>query len=230
MPKLEWDKTGEKYYETGVQDGVLYPYSNGAYQTGVAWNGLTNVNQSPEGAEATKLWADNREYLNLLSNETYKATIEAYMYPDEFKACNGETTIATGVTIGQQARMPFGFCYKTKVGSDADPEAGYKIHIIYGCQAAPSEKSYATVNDSPEAMTLSWEINTTPVNVTGYKPTASLEIDSRNFNTEPLRAKLKQLEDLLYGVNADPEHSIEASDPTLPLPDRVVQIIGVTQG
>lgn len=228
MGKLVWDQTGEKFYETGVQDGVLYPYNNNAYQTGVAWNGLTNVSQSPEGAEATKLWADNREYLNLLSNETFKATIEAYMYPDEFKACNGEKSIATGVTIGQQARMPFGFCYKTKVGSDADPEAGYKIHIVYGCQAAPSEKSYATVNDSPEAMTLSWEINTTPVNVSGSKPTAYLEIDSRDFNTEALRAKLTKIEDILYGKNAS--GSDEATDPRLPLPDEIAQEIGVAQG
>jgi len=228
MGKLVWDQTGEKFYETGVQDGVLYPYNDNAYQTGVAWNGLTNVSQSPEGAEATKLWADNREYLNLLSNETFKATIEAYMYPDEFKACNGEKSIATGVTIGQQARMPFGFCYKTKVGSDANPEAGYKIHIVYGCQAAPSEKSYATINDSPEAMTLSWEINTTPVNVTGSKPTAYLEIDSRDFNTVALQAKLKEIEDILYGTNAS--GGDEATDPRLPLPDEIAQKIGVVSG
>lgn len=228
MGKLVWDQTGEKFYETGVQDGVLYPYNNNAYQTGVAWNGLTSVSQSPEGAEATKLWADNREYLNLLSNETFKATIEAYMYPDEFKACNGEKSIATGVTIGQQSRMPFGFCYKTKVGSDADPEAGYKIHIVYGCQAAPSEKSYATVNDSPEAMTLSWEINTTPVNVSGSKPTAYLEIDSRDFNTVTLKAKLTEIEDILYGKDASGND--EATDPRLPLPDEIAQKIGVVSG
>ena len=225
MGKLVWDKSGEKFYETGVEAGVLYPYNNNAYQAGVAWNGLTNVNQSPEGAEATKLWADNREYLNLLSNETYNATIEAYMYPDEFKACNGEKSIATGVTIGQQARMPFGFSYKTKVGSDVDPEAGYKIHLVYGCKAAPSEKSYATINDSPEAMTLSWEISTTPVNVTGSKPTATVEIDSRDFNTTELKAKLEALENILYGTDGD-----SATEPRLPLPDEVAELIGVTQG
>lgn len=212
MGKLEWDKTGEKFYETGVNSGVIYPYLSGEYQNGAVWNGLTNVSESPEGAEITPLYADNIKYVNLQSAETFKATIEAYMYPDEFKACNGEMTIADGVTVGQQKRLPFGLSYKTKVGNDEDPEKGYKIHIIYGALAAPSERSYATVNDSPEAITFSWELDTTPVNVNvnDAKPTANLIIDSTNFVTTEQQAKLKQLENILYGQN----HTLVETEPS----------------
>ena len=169
MPKIKWDQTGERYYETGVSKGVLYPYANNTYAKGVAWNGLINVSESPEGAEATPLYADNIKYLNLMSAEEFKATIEAYTYPDEFAACS-----------------QFGLSYQTKIGNDVDSELGYKIHLVYGALAAPSEKAYATVNDSPEAITFSWEISTTPVEVPGFKPTASLVIDSTKVNKEKL--------------------------------------------
>lgn len=210
--KLVWDKTGERLYETGVSKGVLYPQTSGSYPKGVAWNGLTAVTESPSGAEATPLYADNIKYLNLVSAEEFGATIEAYMYPDEFAACNGESELAAGVSIGQQARTPFGLSYQTKIGNDIDTEAGYKIHIIYGALAAPSEKAYATVNDSPEAITFSWEVTTTPVEVTGLKPTASLVIDSTKVDA----AKLAELEKVLYGD--------EESEARLPLPDEIANI------
>lgn len=212
MSKLVWDQTGERLYETGVSKGVLYPYSNNKYNTGVAWNGLTGVTESPSGAEATALYADNIKYLNLMSAEEFGATIEAYTYPDEFGQCNGEGEIAQGVTVGQQKRTPFGMSYQTKIGDDTDPDKGYKIHLIYGAQAAPSEKAYATVNDSPEAITFSWEVTTTPVEVPGMKPTASLTIDSTKVD----KAKLAELEKILYGdVNTEPR---------LPLPQEVIEI------
>ena len=212
MSKLIWDKTGERLYETGVSKGVLYPQTAGTYPLGVAWNGLTAVTESPSGAEATPLYADNIKYLNLVSAEEFGATIEAYMYPDEFAACNGESELAAGVSIGQQTRSPFGLSYQTKIGNDVDNEAGYKIHIIYGALAAPSEKAYATVNDSPEAITFSWEVTTTPVEVTGLKPTASLVIDSTKVDG----AKLAELEKILYG---DAE-----TEARLPLPDEIADI------
>jgi len=221
MGKIEWDQTGEKFYETGVDHGVLYPYANGVYGKGVAWNGLTQVSEKPEGAEPTDLWADNIKYLTLLSTETFKATIEAYMYPDEFAACNGEADLGVGVSVGQQKRSPFGLCYRTKIGNDVDPELGYKIHLIYGALAAPSEKGYNTVNDSPEAITFSWEISTTPIEVPNMKPTASLTIDSTKVDPD----KLAVLEAKLYGVNADSEHQIEASDPQLLTPAQVIKIL-----
>ena len=212
MSKLVWDQTGERLYETGVSKGVLYPYSNNKYNTGVAWNGLTGVTESPSGAEATALYADNIKYLNLMSAEEFGATIEAYTYPDEFGQCNGEGEIAQGVTVGQQKRSPFGMSYQTKIGDDTDPDKGYKIHLIYGAQAAPSEKAYATVNDSPEAITFSWEVTTTPVEVPGMKPTASLTIDSTKVD----KLKLAELEKILYGdVNTEPR---------LPLPQEVIEI------
>ena len=217
MSKLIWDKTGERLYETGVSKGVLYPQAAGAYPTGVAWNGLTAVTESPSGAEATPLYADNIKYLNLVSAEEFGATIEAYMYPDEFAACNGEAELAAGVSIGQQARSPFGLSYQTKIGNDVDNEAGYKIHIIYGALAAPSEKAYATVNDSPEAITFSWEITTTPVEVAGLKPTASLVIDSTKVDA----AKLTELEKILYGD--------ENAEARLPLPDEIAELFS-TEG
>lgn len=211
--KLVWDETGKRLYETGVSKGVLYPQVSGAYPKGVAWNGLTAVTESPEGAEPTALYADNIKYLNLLSTEEFKATVEAYTYPDEFAECNGEKELTLGITVGQQKRIPFGMSYQTKVGNDTDPDAGYKIHLIYGALAAPSEKAYATVNDSPEAITFSWELTTTPVEVEGFKPTASLTIDSTKVTPE----KMAALEKILYG---DTE-----TDARLPLPNEVLSII-----
>lgn len=218
MPKLIWDKSGDRFYETGVSKGVLYPLSGTAYTKGVAWNGLTAVTESPSGAEATPLYADNIKYLNLVSAEEFGATVEAYTYPDEFAACNGEAQLATGVSIGQQPRQTFGMAYQTKIGNDVNSELGYKIHIIYGALAAPSEKAYATVNDSPEAITFSWELTTTPVEVTGFKPTAYVVIDSTKVDAE----KLALLEAKLYGTDSE-----EAS---LPLPDEIVSIVGEIAG
>lgn len=217
MSKIIWDATGERLFETGVKNGVLYPMLNGAYPMGVAWNGLTSVTESPSGAEATPLYADDIKYLNLMSAEEFGATIEAYTYPDEFAQCDGSAQIASGVTIGQQARKVFGMCYTTTIGNDVDGnDHGYKLHIIYGALASPSEKAYSTINDNPEAITFSWEVTTTPVNVTGFKPTASLCIDS----TKVSEAKLQQLKDVLYGT--------AAADPRLPLPDEIVSIIGTS--
>ena len=213
MAKIVWDETGKRFYETGVKMGVLYPQVAGAYPKGVAWNGLTAVTESPSGAEATPLYADDIKYLNLISAEEFGATIEAYTYPEEFEACNGEKALATGVTVGQQSRTAFGLCYRTVIGNDVDGDAhGYKLHLIYGALAAPSEKAYATINDSPEAITFSWEVSTTPVNVTGAKPTATLTIDSTKVDAD----KLAELETILYG-----SESVEAK---LPLPDEVAAI------
>lgn len=222
--RLVWDKSGERLYETGVNQGVLYVQNaDGTYPNGVAWNGLTAVTESPSGAEATPLYADNIKYLNLISAEEFGATIEAYTYPDEFAQCDGSAEIAKGVMIGQQARKTFGMCYKTVLGNDVAGEAyGYKLHIIYGATAAPSEKGYSTINDSPEAITFSWEVNTTPVNVTGGKPTASLVIDS----TKADPTKLKALEDILYGKDPVQEPSAEGVAPRLPLPDEIATLMG----
>ena len=213
MAKLVWDKTGDRLYETGVKNGVLYIPTAGVYSKGVAWNGLTAVTESPSGAEATALYADDTKYLSLMSTEEFGATIEAYTYPDEFAACDGSAELADGVMIGQQKRSTFGLCYKTTIGNDTEGnDHGYKLHIIYGAQAKPSERPYSTINDSPEAITFSWEITTTPVNVTGAKPTASLVIDS----TKADPSKLAALEDILYGKDDEP-----ASEPRLPLPDEI---------
>ena len=219
MSKLVWDKTGERLYETGVRKGVLYlKGENGAYSNGVAWNGLTAVTESPSGAEATPLYADDIKYLNLLSAEEFGATIEAYTYPDEFAECDGSGSLVDGVLIGQQKRKQFGLCYRTVLGNDEDGEEyGYKLHIIYGCLAAPTEKAYATINDSPEAITFSWEITTTPVAVSGFKPTASLVIDSTKADAE----KLAALEEILYGKDGTGDPQTGAVAPRLPLPDEI---------
>ena len=213
--RLTWDDAGKRLYETGVKQGVLYPQDdNGAYPKGVAWNGLTAVTESPEGAEPTPLYADDIKYLNLLSTEEFKATVEAYTYPDEFAECDGSGSLVEGVTIGQQDRKTFGLSYRTSLGNDVKGnEYGYKLHIVYGCLAAPSEKAYATVNDSPEAITFSWEVSTTPVNVTGFKPTASLVLDSVKLGA----AKMKAIEDVLYGSSA--------AEARLPLPGEIKSII-----
>ena len=217
MAKLVWDKTGDRLYETGVKNGVLYIPTAGVYSKGVAWNGLTAVTESPSGAEATALYADDTKYLSLMSTEEFGATIEAYTYPDEFAACDGSAELADGVMIGQQKRSTFGLCYKTTIGNDTEGnDHGYKLHIIYGALAKPSERAYASINDSPEAITFSWEITTTPVNVTGAKPTASLVIDS----TKADPSKLAALEDILYGKDGEP-----ASEPRLPLPDEIKSLM-----
>lgn len=218
MARLEWDKTGEHLYETGVDHGVLYfPDQTGAYKNGVAWNGLISVSESPSGAEATGQYADNIKYLNLISAEEFGATIEAYTYPEEFEACNGNKELVdnTGVYVGQQSRSVFGFCYRTMIGNDTDgQDHGYKLHLVYGCQVSPSEKAYQTINDSPEALTFSWELSTTPVNVTGKKPTALLVIDSTKIDS----TKLAKIEAKLYGDET-------STGAVLPTPDEITEIL-----
>lgn len=220
MAKLAWDQVGKRFYEAGVDRGVLYlPDAGGAYDPGFAWNGLTTVTESPSGAEASPQYADNIKYLNLISAEEFGATIEAFTYPDEFAECDGTALPSPGVAIGQQGRRMFGLSYRTRVGNDVDgTDHGYKLHLLYGAQAAPSEKAYGTINDSPEALSFSWEITTSPVQVTGRKPTAILTVES----TKVPAVKLAQLEDILYGTVGD--------DPRLPLPDEVIAIFttGVT--
>ena len=213
--KLKWDQTGERIYETGVSNGVLYVQkANGSYDNGVAWNGLSTVTESPSGAESNAIYADNIKYLALTSAEEFGATVEAYTYPDEFAECDGSAEVADGVMIGQQDRKAFGMAYKTIVGNDTEKNAhGYKLHMIYGATAAPSEKGYSTVNDSPEPITLSWELSTTPVEVTGYKPTATLVIESTKANSE----KLKALEDILFGS--------DETEARLPMPNEVISLM-----
>ena len=214
MSKIVWDATGEKLFETGVDRGVLYLRDEqGAYTNGVAWNGLTAVNESPSGAEPNNLWADNIKYLALVGAEEFGLSVEAYTYPKEFAECDGSAELTTGVTIGQQSRKTFGFCYRTLLGNDVDGDShGYKLHLVYGCLASPSEKGYQTKNDNPEAITFSWDITTTPVNVTGFKPTACLIIDSTKVAAE----KLAALEAILYGSDSG-----SSTAPKLPLPDEV---------
>lgn len=217
MTALVWDQTGERRYETGVDHGVLYtPDGGGAYSTGVAWNGLTTVTESPSGAEATPQYADNIKYLNLVSAEQFGGTIEAFTYPDEWSQFDGLATPEAGVAIGQQPRKTFGLSYRTKVGTDVDSEAGYKIHMVYGAVAAPSEKAFATVNDTPAAVAFSWAITTTPVEVPGYKPAATLTVDSTQVDPDALAT----LEDFLYGT--------VGQDPQLPLPAAVLAIFAGT--
>lgn len=219
MAKLVWDEAGKHIYETGVSKGVLYVMSNtpGTYEKGVAWNGLSSVSESPTGAEVSAIYADNIKYLNLMSREEFEGSIEAYTYPDEFMACDGSASPedANGFVIGQQDRKTFAFCYQTKVGNDLNPEAGYKIHIIYGALASPSERSYETVNDSPEAMTFSWDITTTPVAVTGFKPTAHVELDSTKID----KTKLAKIEAKLYGTDEP------SGEPTLLMPDEIISML-----
>lgn len=219
MSRLIWDNTGERFYETGVKKGVLYPMSSAdpsdPYPLGVVWNGLSSVQESPSGADANNIYADDIKYLELRGAEEFGATIEAYTYPDEFAICDGSAEVASGVMIGQQARKRFGFCYRSIVGNDTETDGyGYKLHLIYNAMASPSERQYQTVNDSPEAITFSWELTTTPIAVEGYKPTASLTIDSNKADA----VKLAELEDILYGT--------ENSDPRLPLPGEVIDLMG----
>lgn len=215
MSKIVWDKIGERFYETGIDHGVLYPLqADNKYSKGVPWNGLTGVTESPSGAEASPIYADNIKYLNLMSAEEFGATIEAYTYPDEFGACIGEANVAEGVSISQQTRKTFGMSYRTKLGNDTEgTDYGYKLHLVYGALAGVSDKGYSSINDSPEAMTLSWEVSTTPVEVPGFKPTACVTIDSTKVDPD----KLKELEDILYGT--------EDTEARLPLPEEVMSIM-----
>lgn len=224
MGPLKWDQTGEKFYETGVDKAVLYPMENGAYPKGYAWNGISSISENPSGAEPTAVYADNQKYLNLMSAEEYAATIEAYQSPDEFDECDGTKELAPGVYVGQQARKQFGLSYRTLLGNDTDgTDHGYKLHLVYGGLAAPSEKNYNTVNDSPETMTLSWSVSTTPVEITKevngkkLKPTACITIDSTKVDAK----KLKAIEDKLYGTST--------SEAMLPLPDDILTIL-TTEG
>ena len=220
MAKLKWDQIGERLYETGVDHGVLYPVDvNGQYPKGVAWNGLTAVNESPSGAEANPQYADNIKYLNLMSAEEFGASIEAFTYPDEWMECDGSKEIAPGVTIGQQARKSFGLCYRTKIGNDIDGvDHGYKLHLVYAAMAQPSEKAFGTINDSPEAINFSWELTTTPIDVPGFKPTAALVFDSTKCDA----TKLTALKAILYGTNAGESTETEAR---LPLPAEIITLM-----
>ncbi len=226
MSVLLWDQTGERVYETGVDKGVLYTEketvagSNKAFKHGVAWNGVTGITESPSGAEANDIYADNIKYATLRSAETFGATIEAYTYPDEFAECDGSAEPVAGVRIGQQSRKPFGLSYRTDIGDDTDssvdPDNNYKLHMIWNATASPSEKAYTTINESPEAITFSWELSTTPIAVPGYKPTASMEINTTKLTTEG-RTRLALLEDILYGTSE--------TDPYLPTPEAVIRLM-----
>lgn len=219
MSVLTWDGQGQKKYETGVSKGVLYLKNSAtpAVWEGYAWNGLTAVTESPEGAEKTDLYADNIKYASMRSAETFGGTIEAYTYPPEFAKCNGEDTLATGLVVGQQTREAFGLCYRTEQGNDESPNYGYKLHLVYNCTCSPSERAYETINDSPDAITFSWEFDSTPVSVTDKKATSVLTIDSTAFNTEPLKAKLALIEAALYGTSS--------TGPYLPTPDQIKAIV-----
>ena len=225
MSKIVWDNTGDRLYETGVKNGVLYLPTSGVYSTGVAWNGLISVTESPSGAEATALYADDIKYLSLYSTEEFGATIEAYTYPEEFAECDGSATLTKGVYIGQQSRKTFGLAYRTTLGNDTENnDYGYKLHLIYGAMASPSEKAYSTINDSPDAITFSWEVTTTPVNVTGFKPTASIVIDSTKVDKE----KLAALETILYGKDPTTVGGEDGVDPRLPLPDEIKTLMAAS--
>ena len=228
MPKLTWDGTGTHLFETGVDQGVLYPVSSsGTYPEGIPWNGLTSITQSPSGADETKLWADNIKYVSLRAAEEFGGTIEAYTYPDEFGDCDGSARVVTGLRAGQQPRKAFGLCYRTLIGNDVDLDNhGYMLHLVYGATCSPSQKQYSTKNDSPEAITFSWEFTTNPVNFTGFKPTAYLEIDSTEFTTEQEKALLAALEAKLFGT--DGEGGSTGTTAYLPLPDEVAETLGYT--
>ena len=215
MARLIWDEVGQRFFETGVKNGVLYVQEDdGSYKNGVVWNGLTAVTESPSGAEETPLYADDVKYLTLRSAEEFGATVEAYTYPEEFEQCDGSAQIANGVTIGQQARRAFGLCYRTSVGNDIQGQNfSYKLHLIYGCTVAPSEKSYSTINDNPEAITFSWELSTVPVPVDGFSPTASLVIDASKVD----EGKMQQLEDALFGN--------ESNEAKLLLPNEIMEML-----
>ena len=223
MPKLEWDKVGERTYETGVSKAVLYLLdAEKKYTKAYAWNGITKIGENPTGADANALYADNIKYLNLIAAEDFEGSIEAYTYPDEFAQCDGSASLTPGVSIGQQTRLMFGLCYRTEYGNDTNGnDYGYKLHMIYGCNVSPSSKDYETINDSPEAITFSWDLTTTPVSVNGFKPTATVTVDSTKVDAE----KLKALEDILYGRDADTENNIEALSARLPLPDEIKEIL-----
>ena len=223
MSKIVWDKTGERTYETGIDRCVLYPQAiGGTYPKGVAWNGLTTVTESPSGAEANPQYADNIKYLNLISAEEFGATVEAFTYPDEFAICDGSAQPSVGLVLGQQTRKQFGLCYRTVLGNDTEgQDHGYKLHLIYNALAAPSEKGYSSINDSPEAISFSWEISTTPIEIDGYRPAASITIDSTKVD----KTKLAALEVILYGKDAATEPAVEAVDPRLPLPAEIITLL-----
>lgn len=228
--KLKWDQTGERLYETGVDHGVLYLYNttNSAYDDGVAWNGLTSITETPSGAESNAQYADNIKYLDLLSAEEFSATLECFTYPDEWELCDGAVAPVAGVSVHQQSRKTFGLSYRTKIGNDVSDDLGYKLHLIYGCKATPSERAYNTVNDSPAPITFSYSISTTPVNVTGYKATSILTIDSTKFTGTTERGYLDNLEEILYGKDATTDPAADAVAPRLPLPDEVIGILSGT--
>jgi len=224
MARLVWDKTGEHFYETGVKNVVLYPMSGNSYGEGVAWNGVTSIEENPSGADFNAIYADDIKYLNIQGAEEFGATIGAYTYPDEFAECDGSAVPVDGVAVGQQARKAFGLCYRTTIGNDTEGiEYGYKLHIVYGARVTPSGKSYSTINDSPEPAEMSWEMNTTPVAVSGFKPTSIITIDSTKFSEQEDKAKLTALEDMLYGKDGEGQAS---TAPSLPLPDLVLSTLG----
>lgn len=221
--RCKWDEIGERYYEAGADRGVVYPIqSDGLYTKGAPWNGLIGVNESPRGAEAKPLWANNHKYLTLISAEEYGGTIKAYTYPDEFAECDGTAQPVKGVKLGQQKRKPFGFCYRTLLGNDTENEKhGYVLHLVYGAQASPTDKEHNTLDDDPDAIEMSWEFSTTPVNVTGFDPVASMEIDSTTVDAE----KLAALEDILYGKDPTTEDGTDGLDARLPFPDEVIDLL-----
>lgn len=232
MGKIVWDTIGEHFYENGVDHCVLYPINNttNEYDTGVAWNGITSISESPSGADANKQWADNINYLTLYGAEEFGASIEAYTYPDEFAECDGSAQLVNGVYIGQQPRRGFGLSYRTKVGNDTvGQDLAFKLHLIYGCRASPSDRGYESINDSPEPINFSWEITTTPITVKDHKPTASLVIDSRDFTTEAAKKKLEDFMDIIYGRNATTgTGDLTELTPRLPLPDEVKTLLTVS--
>ena len=231
MSKLVWDQEGQKQYELGVSKGVIYKYNSTSKKwIGEAWNGLTSVSESPDGGDENELWADNIKYGSLRGTEKFGGSIEAYTYPDSFEGCDGMGVPRAGMTLGQQKREKFCLSYRTEIGNDLDPEAGYRLHLVYMASCSPSERSYETVNDSPDAITFSWDFDTVPVNVTkveGYKPTSHIVFDSTKFTTSADKELLKALEDKLYGTDAG--DGVSASDPEMPMPDEVLVLMGLAE-